>query len=76
MVVASRPLARKAAVVAGVAGGRCQLSAPWAPWPDLGAAIEHRDDHDVGYSDRPDQQGDLVKAQEKGIERACGIGLR
>ena len=43
--------------------------------PDLGAALEHGDDHDVGHPDRADQQRDRAEAEEQGVERAAGVGL-
>src|SRR5580658_1960680 len=42
---------------------------------DLMAAVEHRDDHDVGHPDRADQQRDRAQAEEQGVERALGVGL-
>src|ERR1022692_3113181 len=41
----------------------------------LGAAFEHRDDHDVGHPDRADQQRDGAQSEEQGVERALGVGL-
>ena len=39
--------------------------------PDLGAALEHRDDHDVGHPDRADQQRDRAQPEKQGVERAA-----
>jgi hypothetical protein len=50
--------------------------APSAAQPDLGAAVEDGDDHDVGHPDGPDQQRDRAEAKEQGVERAVGVGLR
>ena len=43
--------------------------------PDLGAALEDRDDHDVGDPDRADQQRDRAQAEEQGVQGALGVGL-
>jgi len=43
--------------------------------PDLRAAFQHRDDHDVGHPDRADQQRDRPQSEEQGVERALGVGL-
>ena len=56
---------------ADLAAGGAQRAAQ----PDLGAAFQHRDDHDVGYPDRADQQRDRAKPEEQGVERALGVGL-
>ena len=45
-----------------------------AAQPDLGAALKHGDDHDVGHPDRADEQGDRAEAEEQGVERALGVG--
>jgi len=45
-----------------------------APEPDLGAAFENRDDHDVGDSHRADQERDRAEAQEQPVEGALGLG--
>ena len=42
--------------------------------PDLGAAFQHRDDHDVGHPDRADQQRDRAQSEEQGVERALRVG--
>src|SRR5580704_15928050 len=47
-----------------------------APPPDLLAAFQHRDDHDVGDADRADQQGDRAEAEEQGVQGALGVSLR
>ena len=47
-----------------------------AAQPDFLAALQHRDDHDVGHADRADQQRDRAQAEEQGVERAGGVGLR
>ncbi len=41
-----------------------------AAQPDFLAAVQHRDDHDVGDADRADEQGDRAQAEEQGVERA------
>ena len=46
-----------------------------AAQPDLGAAFEDGDDHDVGHPDRPDQEGHRAEAQEEAVEGALGVGL-
>ena len=46
-----------------------------AAQPDLLAAFQHGDDHDVGHADRADQQRDRAQAEEQGVERALGVGL-
>ncbi len=46
-----------------------------APQPDFGAAFEDGDDHDVGYSDRADEQRDGAEPEEEGVEGAFGVGL-
>ena len=43
--------------------------------PDLGAAFEHGDDHDVGDADGADEQGDRAEAEEQAVEGAFGVGL-
>src|SRR5262249_60681717 len=45
-----------------------------APEADLGAAFQDRDDHDVGDSDAPHQQGHRAEAEEQAVERAFGRG--
>jgi hypothetical protein len=45
-----------------------------AAQPDLLAAFQYRDDHDVGDPDRADQQRDRAEAEEQGVERALGVG--
>jgi hypothetical protein len=37
---------------------------------DLGAALEHRDDHDVGDADGADDQGHDAEAEEEAVERS------
>ena len=56
---------------ADLAAGGAQRAAQ----PDLGAAFQHRDDHDVGHPDRANQQRDRAQAEEQGVERALGVGL-
>ena len=54
------------------------MGAPGAkspPQPDLAAALEHGDDHDVGHADGADQQGDRAQPQEQRVERGLGGGL-
>ena len=46
-----------------------------AAQPDLAAAFQHGDDHDVGHSDRADEQGDRAQPEEQGVEGALGGGL-
>ena len=46
-----------------------------AAQPDLGAAFQDGDDHDVGDPDRADQQRDRAQAEEQGVEGALGVGL-
>ena len=46
-----------------------------AAQPDLGAAFEDGDDHDVGHPDRADEQRDRTQAQEQDAERAFGLCL-
>jgi hypothetical protein len=41
-----------------------------AAQPDLGAAFQDGNDHDVGHSDGPDEQGDGAEAEEQAVERA------
>src|SRR5260370_28753227 len=41
--------------------------------PDLGAAFQDGDDHDVGHPDRADQQRDRAQSQEQGGQ--CALGL-
>jgi hypothetical protein len=48
--------------------------APRAAQPELGAAFQDGDDHDVGDADRADQEGDGAEAEEQGVERALGLG--
>jgi len=55
---------------ADLASGGAQRAAQ----PDLRAAFQHRDDHDVGHPDRADQQRDRAQAEEQGVERALGVG--
>ena len=55
---------------ADLAAGGAQRAAQ----PDLGAALQHGDDHDVGHPDRADQQRDRAQAEEQGVERALGVG--
>jgi hypothetical protein len=43
--------------------------------PDLAAAFEDGDDHDVGHPDGADEQGNRAQAKEKDVERALGGGL-
>ena len=45
-----------------------------AAQPDLGAALEHGDEHDVGDADGADEQGDGAEAEEQAVERALGGG--
>src|SRR4029453_15345899 len=42
---------------------------------DLGAALQHADDHDVGDADPTDQQRHPAKPQQQRVERALGGGL-
>jgi hypothetical protein len=44
-----------------------------AAQPDLLAAFQHGDDHDVGDPDGADQQRDRAEAEEQGVERALGV---
>ena len=46
-----------------------------AAQPDLGAAFEDRDDHDVGHADRADQEGNGAEAEEQAVEGTLGVGL-
>src|SRR5437660_12854371 len=43
--------------------------------PDLGAALKHRDDHDVGHADGADEQGHGPEAEEEAVEGGLGVGL-
>ena len=45
-----------------------------AAQPDLGAAFEDRDDHDVRDADRADEEGDGTEAEEQAVEGALGVG--
>ncbi len=56
---------------ADMAFGRAQGAAQ----PDLRAAFQHGDDHDVGHADRADQQRDGAQAEEQDVEGALGVGL-
>ena len=44
--------------------------------PDLGAALEHGDEHDVRDADGADEQGDGAESEEEAVERALGVGAR
>ena len=57
--------------VADLAFGGAQRAAQ----PDFLAALQHRDDHDVGHADRADQQRDRAQAEEQGVEGAGRVGL-
>ena len=46
-----------------------------AAQPDLGAAFEDGDDHDVGDADGSDEEGDGAEAEEQAVEGAVGVGL-
>ena len=46
-----------------------------AAQPDLAAAFEDGDDHDVGDADGADEQGDGAEAEEQAVEGALGVGL-
>ena len=46
-----------------------------AAQPDLGAAFEDGDDHDVGDADCADEERDGAEAQEEAVEGALGVGL-
>src|SRR5262249_53861175 len=50
-------------------------SAQRAAQPDLGAAFEDGDDHDVGHPDGADEQRDRAEAEEQAVEGAFGVGL-
>ena len=45
-----------------------------AAQPDLGAALEDRDDHDVGHPDRPDEERHGAETQEEAVEGTLGVG--
>jgi hypothetical protein len=46
-----------------------------AAQPDLGAALEDGNDHDIGHHDGADDQRDSAEAEEQGVEGAVGVGL-
>jgi hypothetical protein len=57
---------------ADLAAGGAQRSAQ----PDLLAALQDRDDHDVGHPGGPYQQRDRAQAEEQRVERADRVRLR
>src|SRR5207247_254969 len=51
-------------------------SAECTAQPDLGAPLEHADQHDVGDADSTDEERDGAKAEEEAVESTLGVGAR
>jgi hypothetical protein len=79
MMVASAPAAPPASASRVASERNCVPDlgpggAERAPEPDLGAAFEHADDHDVGHADGADEQRDGAESEEQAVERAGCLG--
>ncbi len=44
-----------------------------ASQPDLGAALEDRDDHDIRHPDAADEQCDRAEGEEQAVQRGLGV---